>query len=134
MIKRFSVGKKDDEIEINFKYETVIPLKKDITYIDLLSLLEGKFSKNPLPLVDGASESIVKPSHRYNYYIDDWKYGPIKLSDFTGLIPNAVPNKNQLLVCVIAEIASNLTVEEEEQYSFHQWYQNKKDTINLIVA
>ncbi len=55
MIKRFSVNKRNDEIETNFKYETVLPIKKDITYFDLLSLLENKFSKKPLPLVDGVS-------------------------------------------------------------------------------
>lgn len=37
---------------------------------------------------------------KINFYIDDWKLGPINLSDNTGPIPYPVPAKNHLLVCV----------------------------------
>ena len=79
VIKKFSVDKDSNDVRISFTYETVMPIKKELRYPELLAILKDKFIKKPiLPIEDLLGEDKILKN--CEFYIDDWKLGPIKLS------------------------------------------------------
>lgn len=109
VIKKYTVVKDSNDIKISFTYETLMPIKKELRYSELLTILEDNFSKKPTLSFEGelGEDNISK---NCEFYIDDWKLGPIKISQYTGPVPYPVPAKNQLLVCVFSELSPSLTV------------------------
>ncbi len=45
VLKRFKVEKNEGRIQTNFFYDTLIPIKKETTYTDLMNIFVHKFFK-----------------------------------------------------------------------------------------
>ena len=67
VIKRYRVDKNDGKVETSFSYETLLPIKKEITYTELMNTFVDKFLK-PDP-VEGGLDKFMS----HSFYIDDLK-------------------------------------------------------------
>ncbi len=97
VVKRYKVQKKDGHIETNFFYDSLIAIKKETNYTELMNIFVQKFLKE-------AEADAMDKFMQYAFYVDDQTVGPVNIERETGPIPVQSPKFNQLLVCIVEEI------------------------------